>query len=166
MIRPLLLLALAAGCAPDAAKALFTDARLVEEMDGYEAWESPATWPGLERTCEGAHGGYVRIYANAKAAAALAAGETLPDGALLVEASFQDAAGTPKLVSAMRKVDGYAPDAGDWFWGQLDEDAALQVGGHIPACASCHAASVDYLRHTDGPPSTDPCVEDTGFVTF
>ncbi|MFN7143302.1 MAG: cytochrome P460 family protein [Myxococcota bacterium] len=162
----LLLLALAAGCAPEVAPALFTDARLVEEMDGYAAWESPAAWPGLEATCDGAHGSYVRIYANPKGAAALAAGEALPDGALLVEASFQDAAGTPKLVSAMRKVSGYAPDAGDWYWGQHDEAGALQVGGRIPACASCHAASVGYLRHTDGPPSTDPCVDDTGFPSF
>ncbi len=154
-----LLLALVA-CEAEAPKAAYGDADLLAELDGYEDWDAPEGWSGLSVSCDGSHGGYVRLYVNDVAAADLAADAAeLSEGAILVNASFQDEDGTPKFVGAMRKVDGFAPDAGDWYWAHLDETGALVVAGQVAACAACHADAPDYVQHRviEPPAGPDGC---------
>ena len=145
------------ACAPDPTVGVFDDDALLAELEGYTTWGSPPGWEGLRYACDADHGPFVRLYANPLAIRGLELGSSLPDGALLVSASFQDPEGTPKLLTAMRKVRGFAPEDDDWYWGQLDEAGTrVAVGGDIPACAACHAASDGHLRHRDGPPAWSP----------
>lgn len=157
-----MLLALLVACGGPKDPEGFTATDLAAEMAGYAGWSHPEGWPGVEPSCEGSHGEYVQIWQNGVVDADRAADRPLSDGALFVAAAYQDTAGTPKMLVAMRKVVG-GPQT--WFWGHFDEDAAPIDSGDLPACSACHAKGVDRVRHTGEEPPTNlaECREgDTG----
>lgn len=143
-----MLLALLAACAGDKAEPYTAD-MLAADMVGYADWSHPVDRPGVEPSCEGSHGEYVEIWQNAVVDTDLAAGRRLSPGALYVASAYQDTAGTPKMLVAMRKVAG-PPER--WFWGHYDESATLVDAGVLPACAACHAKGTDHVRHLGVPP--------------
>lgn len=60
------------------------------------------------------------------------------EGALIVKEQF-DADGALSSLTVMYKgPQGYAPEAGDWWWGFFGADLSLQNGGRIGACIDCH----------------------------
>lgn len=148
------LLALLLACDTEEAD-VFTGEDLEGELQGYEEWAHPEAWPAVEVSCAGSHGAFAEIWVNGVAADDLAAGDlaagAFSEGAILVEEGYQDEGETFKSLVVMRKVPGFDPDAGDWFWASYDEDGAEVVSGRVGACSSCHAAGTDFVRH----PSAD-----------
>lgn len=156
-VSPLaLLLALPLACKADDA-GVFTEAELEGELEGYEEWAHPRDWRAVEASCAASHGTYAQIWLNRVAVGDVEAGrETFSEGAILVEEGYQDAEGTFKSLVVMRKVPGFDPDAGDWFWASYDEDGAEVVSGRVGACSTCHAAGTDFVRHPTATHATVP----------
>lgn len=147
-----MLLVLLVACGGSKAPEGFSATELAAEMAGHVAWSHPTDWPGVEPSCEGSHGAYVQIWQNAVADADRDADRPWSEGALFVASGYQDTAGTPKMLVAMRKgAEGPNP----WFWGHYDEDAALIDSGDLPACTACHAQGIDRVRHTGEVPPTN-----------
>lgn len=68
-------------------------------------------------------------------------------GTLLVKEQL-DADGQFLNVTVMYKgSEGYAPDAGDWWFGLVAPDGSVTVGGQPQACLDCHSgvADTDYV---------------------
>lgn len=149
----------ALGCAGDDEEkdaSLFSEADLKSEIEGYEDWAQPAGWAGAVVSCDGSHGPRVDIWFNQIAADALFNGEqTLPDGAALVKEAYEEDGVTPTKMSAMRKVDGFSPDNGDWFWGLFAPDGSTLSSGDLDTCYSCHTAGQDHIRFPDSPQVAD-----------
>lgn len=56
----------------------------------------------------------------------------------------------------MRKVAGFARDAGDWYWVQWNDADVVQTEGDQSVCSGCHAgAALDYAASFDGPGAAD-----------
>ena len=143
---------------------VYTEDDLLEDMAGYTAWQQPAAWNGLVPSCDEAHGTYVRVYLNDIAAEDFAKDGHFREGALVVEAAFQDLSGTPKMLVAARKVTGYAPAHGDWFQAMLGEEGEqVQLAGRLDVCLSCHNDTDGWVRTrgTTPPLSLADCPEDT-----
>ncbi len=52
-----------------------------------------------------------------------------------------DADGTLNSVAVMYKGPaGYAPDSGDWWFGLVNPDGSIRLGGQPPSCVDCHAS--------------------------
>lgn len=134
-------------------------------MDGYTSWNQISTWEGIQPSHDGTHGAYVQIWADDDALAALEAGEPVPDGAILVKEGYSDVDGTPTgtltapRVTAMQKIEGYAPDDGDWFWARYFGDTGEidSIAGQSSACTGCHSADpdADYVWFDDVEPSAE-----------
>jgi hypothetical protein len=139
-------LVLLAGCGGPSDEDLARD--LFAEIDGWEDWTELAPWDGRQPSSDGTHGAFVVITFNDTAAAAW--GEpALPDGSVIVKRGYDadDDGAARGFVTVMKKIDGYAPDEGDWFWARLGVDGALGSEiGRSTFCASCHRSGVDYLR--------------------
>ena len=125
-------------------------AELWSDMDGYASWWQDAEWTGIQPSDDGTHGDYVQIWFNTAVADTLgaAAGGDMPDGAILVKEGYDDEAGaTVAGLTAMRKIAGYAPDGGDWFWAKFDPATGeVLKAGEDDSCSGCHLAGQDYVR--------------------
>ncbi len=136
-----------AGGATDAELA----ASLWTEIADHASWEQVSGWEGIQPSTDGTHGDYVQIWVNPDAAATLAAaaGGEMPDGAVIVKEGYADGAGASvNAVTAMKKIAGYAPDAGDWFWAAYDTEGNVMTAGQSSSCVDCHALGQDYVRFT------------------
>ena len=119
---------------------------LWEEIDGFQGWGQYAGWDGVVQS-DAVHGDYVSIWINEAALSALTNGETIPDGGILVKESFMDSEGaTLKDITVMKKVDGYNPEGGNWYWGQYLGDGTVETAGSPTMCTGCHASGADYVR--------------------
>lgn len=140
-----------AETAPPAAAAMAVDttaaalwAHLTES--DYRTW---SLWPGKGTLYEGTepHGMLLTTYVNALALDALTNGASpLPAGSIVVKENYMPDS-TLAAVTAMHKVAGYAPDAGDWFWVKYLPGGSVEVAGRAPMCQACHSANAgaDYL---------------------
>lgn len=135
------------GCVAEKTPVVFTGDDLLDAIEGYEDWAQPTGWEGAQPSCDGTHGNYVEIWTNTLTTDALAAhADPLPDGATLVKQGYEDDRNTPKNLTVMRKLSGFDPDHGDWFWGQYDAEGNELASGAVTGCADCHAASAgDYV---------------------
>ena len=76
---------------------------------------------------------------------AVAAYESLSEGTVFDEGTYLlkeqlNGDGSLNTVAVMYKgPSGYAPDAGDWFFGLIQPDGSIQLGGQPGACVGCHA---------------------------
>lgn len=110
------------------------------------------------------HGMVLRSFVNDVAMADLDAGASrFSDGAIIIKENHMpgdvDVSGmTPKqavegfegdlaVLTYMVKVEGYNPDAGDWFWGRQQPDGTIDAAGKVDGCIGCHtgAAGNDYV---------------------
>lgn len=152
-------LAWLAGCGgeeKDGDAALFSEAELKAEIEGYEEWAQPAGWAGAVVSCDGSHGPRVDIWFNEAAASALFAGDqVMPEGAAFVKQAFEEDGVTPTKMSAMRKVEGFSPDNGDWFWGLFASDGSTLSSGEVGTCSNCHRAGQDHVMFPDSPQVAD-----------
>ena len=129
-----------------------------EEIQGEDlGYRSFGQFPGVEATFESStHNGTVRVYLNDTVVAVLSGTWTdaLPDGALLVKEAWSDPVevdNTPRNITVMKKVEGFAPDSNDWYWVNFAPDGSVNAEGDVASCRDCHAAGVssDYVLTYD-----------------
>ncbi|SKA72326.1 cytochrome P460 family protein [Desulfobaculum bizertense] len=112
---------------------------LWDKLDGYAGWQG---WPGHTGMHPGKspHGAFHSIHVNALG---LNARELpLPDGAIVVKANYNEEKRLTAL-TVMYKVDGYAPENGDWFYAKYAPDGTVQAEGQPSGCVGCHQAVAD-----------------------
>ncbi len=110
----------------------------VTEVDPYEGW---GFWPGHVGMYEGQspHGAYLKFYANSVALQAIREGtRPLPNGSILMKANYAKDMKTLKVLTPMYKVEGYNPEAGDWFWAKYKPDGSVLASGRVNSCIDCH----------------------------
>jgi len=115
--------------------------RFTEETDyrNYPFWpEHAGMQPG-----QAPHGPYHRIFINPTLRSALPAEDrSLPDGSLIVKENYTSDEQLNSL-TVMAKVEGYAPESGNWFWAKYSPKGSIQSQGTPPPCISCHAGKQD-----------------------
>ena len=119
--------------------------RITEESDYTEY----SFWPGHEgeKPGQSPHGVVHRIYVNRTLLEGLPAADArAPDGSIVVKDNL-NAARELVAITVMAKVEGYAPETGDWFWARYAPDGTVQAAGAIASCIVCHqgVASNDYV---------------------
>jgi hypothetical protein len=63
--------------------------------------------------------------------------------AMEAQAPVEGFEGNLAALTFMVKVDGYNPEAGDWFWAKTTADGTVETAGKDPMCISCHTQAVD-----------------------
>lgn len=124
---------------------------LSDEIDGYQSWD---TFPGFEEWEIGTsvHGDYVKYFVNTTAKNNL---KGLPDGSIIVKEGYSNSKEL-KAVTVMKRIEGFDPEAGDWFWARYTPDGSLtHAGGRAggtASCVDCHskADGNDYSFANDG----------------
>jgi cytochrome c5 len=106
------------------------------------------------------HGSTVQFFVNDVALEAVEAEDfdgVLPYGSIVVKENYGGAVDDPGDLAAltvMYKVEGYNPEAGDWFWLKAAGDgSAVDAEGMIEGCIGCHSQEghADYqLRYAFG----------------
>lgn len=112
------------------------------------------------------HGMLLRSFANEVAVQDAESGaDTFSDGAVIVkenhmaegvdvegmdpQETVEDFEGALAVVTFMVKEEGYAPDAGDWFWGRVLPDGTVEAAGQVEGCIGCHQqAENDFVFNT------------------
>ena len=64
----------------------------------------------------------------------------MPNGAIVVKENYGEDKETLMAVTPMYKVQGYNPDAGDWFWAKYGPDGKVETAGKVESCIDCHNA--------------------------
>lgn len=127
-------------------------------QDPYKHWKSwtPDRWSDFGGYLVGGtpHGATIRIFVNDVALEAVEAEDfegVLPYGSIVVKENYMGTPDEPGDVAAltiMAKVEGYNPDAGDWFWLKAAGDgSAIDAEGKVEGCIGCHSqdGNADFL---------------------
>ena len=68
-----------------------------------------------------------------------AGGHEMPDGAVVIKELYQDrGCTTVDRWVAMKKLAGFDPARGDWFWQDVTRAGTVTAEGQLPACSDCH----------------------------
>jgi len=82
------------------------------------------------------HGHYVAAYINADVAKDPKA---LPDGSVIIKENFSKSdRAILNGLTVMKRISGYDPDNGDWFWARFEPDGELTHSGRVSMCSDCH----------------------------
>lgn len=141
--------ALAAACASlgspeDQSKA----ESLWSEVQGYTKWGRFPGHPGLEPG-KSPHGKFISTYVSSREAQ----GEgTPPYGSIVLKENFQSKdPGSLDSLTVMKRIEGYDPENGDWFWARYTPSGKLTHAGRVAMCSDCHfdAGGDDFLFLND-----------------
>jgi hypothetical protein len=108
----------------------------------YQDW---ALFPGKDKLYKGQHphGALLTTYVNDVALKGINQRVgTLAAGAIIVKENYMP---DKKLgaVTVMYRVDGYDPEAGDWFWAKYNADGSIAKEGKVAGCIGCHTAVIN-----------------------
>lgn len=143
-------LALFGGCAEESEPEPVVAPLSREEISGERLWqriseeapyETYSFWPGQEGVQPGQapHGAFHSIYINRPLIEALPAADSrAPEGSIIVKESF-DVDRNRSAFTVMAKVEGIAPESGDWFWAMYTPEGEVAVSGVLENCIECHA---------------------------
>lgn len=128
---------------PDA-KALWTT---ITHEDPYKKWDN---WPDHEGMQPGAapHGPLHEVFVNK--AGLSKKGYPKANGTIIVKENLTK---EKKLaaITVMYKVDGYNPEAGNWYWAKFSPDGTVDKAGQVAGCINCHSSrkAQDYIMVSD-----------------
>ncbi len=122
------------------------------QADNYQkTWKM---WPGRAAYYKGTkpHGALLTTYLNKEAYEAVKTKvKELPYGSIIIKENYMP----DKMLGAitvMQKVEGFNPDADDWFWVKFAPDGkpitmekngmTMTLAGKVPGCIGCHQSSV------------------------
>jgi len=113
----------------------------VTETDSYKGWP---LWPDKGELYEGQHphGAFLTTYVSKKAVKTIKKKRgTFRNGTIIVKENYMP---NKKLaaVTVMYRVNGYDPDAGDWFWAKYKADGTVEKEGKVKGCINCHSAQI------------------------
>lgn len=126
------------------------------QSDNYQ--KSWRTYPGKGTMYKGTHphGAFLSTYVNDSASAALAKKKKeLPYGSILIKENYMP---DKKLgaITVMERIEGYNPEAGDWFWVKFAPDGktitmekdgmTMTLAGKPGGCIGCHSASASGIQ--------------------
>ena len=117
---------------------------LEEALEGYESWNQLPDWEGIQAS-DTSHDNYTEIWFNDIAWDTLqaAAGEDMPDGAVIAKQSYKDEAGAELAnFTVMMKTDG------EWFWAAFNPAGENVQAGQPSFCVDCHAPGQDSVLVT------------------
>jgi len=111
----------------------------ITQTNPYLGW---GFWPGYTEIYPGKspHGKFLKLYANSLALKAARAGKPMPDGAIIVKENYGEDKKTLMAITPMYKVNGYNPEAGDWFWVKYEPNGKALKEGKVKGCIDCHRA--------------------------
>jgi hypothetical protein len=121
----------------------------------YRSWKhypekgKEGLYPAIERgptPAKNPHGGYMKLFVNditEKAAHKTEGGPDMPNGAVLVMENYRRDKETLYSVTVMYKVDGFAPEQGNWFWASYDPEGKVMEAGKVQGCIDCHRVRKD-----------------------
>ncbi len=113
----------------------------ITKANPYQNW---ALFPGKDKLYKGAHphGALLTSYVNDIALQGIndKVG-TLANGAIIIKENYMPSK-MLGAVTVMYRVDGYDPDAGDWFWAKYKADGAIEKEGKVAGCIGCHTAAI------------------------
>jgi hypothetical protein len=115
--------------------------KLIYEQTPYKKWP---LWPGRAMFFEGTepHGDFITVYVNDTALASIRNVSGMADNSIVVKENY-DKAKQLTSVTVMRKVKGYNPEKGDWFWARFSADSKITHEGKVEMCYDCHSAAAD-----------------------
>ncbi len=148
-VHPLLALSLAACAGQPSDEELAAD--LWAEIDGYDGWSLPEGWSETP-TLSGSHSGaYVVTFLNDTLSGWDGSG-VAPEGSVSVKEAYDDELGTTLTgLTVMKKIAGYDPDAGDWFWASYAPDGTVGAAGEVEMCTGCHTSAPSDYVYADPP---------------
>lgn len=116
--------------------------RYLTQENSYQNWP---LFPGTEKmyTGQSPHGALITTYVSADVKQAIESGTgKLPDGGFIVKENYMDD-GKLDAVTIMYRVNGYNPEAGDWFWAKYSAAGGIDASGKVAGCIGCHTAVKD-----------------------
>ncbi len=124
----------------------------------YRKW---ALWPGKGELFEGTepHGEFITVYVNDAALQSIKGSKGMANNSIVLKENYNTAKQLTS-VTVMKKVKGFNPEGGDWFWARFDPEANLTHEGKVQMCQGCHdgAEENDYIFTgkvtTEGMPSS------------
>ena len=156
-MRKVLLAALAAGllavATPSPAQLTHRDIKAEDFIEyitvakPYTEWQ---TWPGTGKFYKGraphGHGVLITAYVNRTALRSIAEKRGMADGSIIVVGNY-NADKTFAGLTTMYKVEGYNPEAGDWYWVEATPSGKVMRSGKVQPCIDCHRAQAgnDYI---------------------
>lgn len=111
---------------------------LEQEIAGYQGWQTPGWVEGFQESVHPLPA-YVKYYVNDKGMSDI---DNPPNGSIFVKEQFDEDKQFIGL-TVMKKVDGYDPGNGDWYWAIADTDAQVTHAGRLNSawtsnCIDCH----------------------------
>jgi hypothetical protein len=68
----------------------------------------------------------------------------MPAGSIVVKELYRDpTCDTVDRWVAMKKIAGFDPVNGDWFWQDVSAQGSINLEGRAPSCAGCHEGRAD-----------------------
>jgi len=140
---------------------------IAEEMAG-ELWnkmqvenyrENWDMWPGKKAFYKGTqpHGSLLTTYVNDSAYETIMNKEgKMSPGAIIIKENYMPDK-TLGAITVMQKIEGFNPDANDWFWVKFGQDGkvmtmekngmTMKLAGNVPGCINCHGVRMgnDYV---------------------
>ncbi len=107
----------------------------------YTGWE---LWPKKGKFYEGTepHGALLTTFVSDTAFHSIFEKKGMFDGSIIVKENYT--AGKKFVaLTVMYKIEGYNPEAGDWFWAKYDPDGKVVASGKVDACINCHSKKKD-----------------------
>ena len=147
----LLTISLFVGCEIDEVKS--EDEKTAEdiwqEIQDYANWGQAVDWTGVKASLDGTHGDFIQIWLNQEALPSFedSTSADLPYGSISVKEGYSSSDGSNiNTITVMKKIEGFDPDHGDWFWASFDPNGDVNKAGSISSCYNCHASGTDYIR--------------------
>jgi hypothetical protein len=115
--------------------------RYIFEQMPYKNW---SLWPGKGKFHRGTepHGVYITVYANDIAMESINSAKGMANNSIVVKDNYN----TEKQltsVTVMKKVEGFNPEGGDWFWVRFSPDSKITNEGKVIMCLGCHTVAKD-----------------------
>ena len=111
----------------------------------YKQW---ALWPGKGKLYKGTepHGAFITVYVNDAANESIRNAQGMVDNAIVVKENY-NVDKQLASVTVMKKVKGFNPEGGDWFWIRFSPDSKVTDEGKVIMCLGCHAVAKgnDYI---------------------
>ncbi len=128
---------------PPEGKALW---RHISQVDPFAEWNHLPGYDGLTRA-KSPHSRHVEIFINQIGLEAYRDNKPLPNGTIMVKVNYGTDQKTVVSITPMYKVEGYNPEAGDWFWVIYTPKGKVHQEGKVFGCLNCHkkAKSSNYV---------------------
>lgn len=111
----------------------------ITKISPYRGWKQWPDYKGSHQS-RSPHGETNQVWADKTAMSAQK--PPLPAGSIQVKEAY-DGQGKLVNISAMYKVPGYNPSAGDWFWVLYGPGGKVKQSGKPRGCIGCHGVKAD-----------------------